>query len=231
MSDRNSYLAPFPRRLRLLIDENRCSQQEIADFVGVTRQAESHWKDGKTIPDCFSFKKLAEFFKVPMEYLYGDTDSKVRENLALKESLGLSDQVIAKFQDWAQDEQYGSSLPLMDILSRIMEESNFDEFVFAMHLMVVDYLESRFYEDEEQDDASDAELLQASLSVNGQMMQYGLKAVPRATIAELNRYRAMESFGYATRIAVEKIYKDYREGLVEIRSAHGKRNQADKQEG
>ncbi len=70
MADVNdNYLAPFPRRFRLLIDETRTSQQVIADFVGVSRQAVAQWKDGKTIPDMYNFKKVAEFFKVPYEYL------------------------------------------------------------------------------------------------------------------------------------------------------------------
>ena len=222
MNDKNSYLSPFPQRLRLLIDETRVSQQEIADFVGVTRQAVSHWKDGKTIPDCFSFKKLAEFFKVPLEYLYGDTESKVRENMALTESLGLSDDVIEKLQLWADYEALGSSRALTEILSYIMEEADFDGFIFEMQLMIRDYLESRFFEEEERA-VSDDEVLQTALHTNDQLRKYGLQAASRTMVAASRRYRAMEAFGDATRMAAERMYGDYRERMLEMRSISGER--------
>ena len=76
MNDNDNYFLPFPRRLRSLFDETRANQQEVAKYVGVSRQAVSQWLNGKTTPDCYSFKKVAAFFNVPLEYLYGDTDSK-----------------------------------------------------------------------------------------------------------------------------------------------------------
>ena len=79
MTEENkSYYLPFPTRLRQLMDDIGASQQALADYVGVTRQAVAQWKDGKTIPDMYNFKRITEFFKVPYEYLLGDTDSKVQ---------------------------------------------------------------------------------------------------------------------------------------------------------
>jgi len=83
MDDKDSYFLPFPRHLRLLFDETRANQTEVAEYVGVSRQAVSQWMNGKTTPDCYNFKKVAEFFKVPLEYLYGETDSRVSKNIAL----------------------------------------------------------------------------------------------------------------------------------------------------
>ena len=94
MNVKNNYESPFPTRLRKLIEEKRTNQQAIADFVGVTRQAVAQWKDGKAIPDMYNFKKVAEFFGVPLEFLYGETDSKVQENMLLADTLGLSDKAI-----------------------------------------------------------------------------------------------------------------------------------------
>ena len=102
---KDNYLLPFPRRFRLLIDETRVSQQEIADCVGVTRQAVAQWKDGKTNPDLYSFKKIADFFKVPLEYLLGETDSRVPENMKLADELKLSDRAIERLLDWASAEK------------------------------------------------------------------------------------------------------------------------------
>ena len=94
MNDKDNYQLPFPQRLRLLFDEKKASQADVANYVGVTRQAVSQWINGKTTPDCYSFKKVAEFFDVPLEYLYGETSSRVRENILLADSLGLSDEAV-----------------------------------------------------------------------------------------------------------------------------------------
>lgn len=94
MNDNDNYFLPFPQRLRLLFNETKASQADVANYVGVTRQAVSQWMNGKTTPDCYSFKKVAEFFDVSLEYLYGETNSKVRENILLADSLGLSDESV-----------------------------------------------------------------------------------------------------------------------------------------
>ncbi len=45
------YFSPFPTRLRLLLEKNEISQEELANYVGVKRQSIASWKDGKTLPD------------------------------------------------------------------------------------------------------------------------------------------------------------------------------------
>jgi len=94
MSDKDNYHSPFPRRLRLLFDETRTSQAALAEHIGVSRQAISQWSNGNTTPDCYNFKKLADYFNVPLEYLYGETDSRSQENIRLVNELGLSDEAI-----------------------------------------------------------------------------------------------------------------------------------------
>jgi hypothetical protein len=49
------------------------------------RSAVEGWQNN---PDMYNFKRIAEFFKVTYEYLLGDTDSKVHENMALAAVLG-----------------------------------------------------------------------------------------------------------------------------------------------
>ena len=81
MEKNENYYLPFPTRLRSLLEETGASQREVADFVGVSRQAIAQWKDGQAIPYMYNFKKTADFFKVSYEYLYGDTDRCVKENI------------------------------------------------------------------------------------------------------------------------------------------------------
>ena len=50
------------------------TQDDVAEKLSVTRQAISNWEQGKTIPDLYSFARLAAFFQFsPDEFLLGKT--------------------------------------------------------------------------------------------------------------------------------------------------------------
>ncbi len=59
----------FPKRLKALMNENNTKQTELADVIGVTRQAVSKWINGEAIPDLASVIKIAEFYKVSIDSL------------------------------------------------------------------------------------------------------------------------------------------------------------------
>ena len=143
MAEENrSYYLPFPTRLRQLMDDTGVSQQALADYVGVTRQAVAQWKDGKTIPDMYNFKRIAEFFNIPYEYLLGDTDSKVHENMALADSLGLSDDAIETLEgikEFSQHDDEAKYISTPEVVSRIISSGYFDEFLKLAQASTVDY--------------------------------------------------------------------------------------------
>ncbi|MDL2232362.1 helix-turn-helix transcriptional regulator [Ruminococcaceae bacterium OttesenSCG-928-L11] len=126
MKERNdNYSLPFPKRLRQLMDEAGVNQQELADFVGVKRQTVAQWKDGKSTPDIYFFRRIAAFFRVPYEYLYGDTESRVAENLDLAERFGLSDKAIANLTavaEYAGEQEKDEYISLRQVLSYILED-------------------------------------------------------------------------------------------------------------
>jgi len=139
MNVKNNYDSPFPTRLRELIEEKRTNQQAIADFVGVTRQAVAQWKDGKAIPDMYNFKKVAEFFGVPLEFLYGETNSKVQENMLLADTLGLSDgaiDAIINLGNFSRDNEYISK---SKIFSAITEGKEFFKMIDYLQRAIVEY--------------------------------------------------------------------------------------------
>ena len=143
-----SYYLPFPTRLRQLMDDTGASQQALADYVGVTRQAVAQWKDGKSIPDMYNFKRTAEFFKVPYEYLLGDTDSKVHENMALESSLGLSDDAIETLQgikEFSGHDDEAKYISTPEVVSRIICNGYFDEFLKLVQVSAVDYRKFQEY--------------------------------------------------------------------------------------
>lgn len=66
----------YHRRIRELRDDNDVSQQEIADFIGIDRVTYNRLENEK-----FSVKldyaiKIAEFYKVSLDYIAGITDKR-----------------------------------------------------------------------------------------------------------------------------------------------------------
>jgi len=119
ISEKTGYNSPFPQKLRLLMDRTRVNQQTVAEYVGVSRQAVANWKDGKTIPDMYSFKKLAEFFKVSYSFLFCD-----KHNSSSLDKLGLSDGTIEKIRLIGELENYENvahKTPLINLLNDFFE--------------------------------------------------------------------------------------------------------------
>ena len=218
MDDKDNYFLPFPRRLRFLFDETRASQTEVAEYVGVSRQAVSQWINGKTTPDCYNFKKVAEFFKVPLEYLYGDTDSKVNENLALAESLGLSDKAIAKMTKWASNKRKGLSFPKSEILSDIIADNDFDKFIERIQLVIAEYIEHRFHIEHEsnQDFYENEQTIEISKrDLDNHARIVGMRAIETEDLATFYQYQALQHLERVLGVLPDEYYVAYRTELKE----------------
>lgn len=50
-------------------------QKELADAIGVSRQAITMWETGQRIPETLTLEKIADFFGVTTDYLLGRTDN------------------------------------------------------------------------------------------------------------------------------------------------------------
>lgn len=61
----------FAARLNQLLQDNRVTQDELAKYVGITRQTVSSWKDGKTVPDIESLYRICKRFDISADYLIG----------------------------------------------------------------------------------------------------------------------------------------------------------------
>lgn len=216
MNDKNSYYLPFPKRLRILIDETRVSQQEIADYVGVSRQAVAQWKDGKTIPDMYNFKKVAEFFKVPMEYLYGETDSRVKENLALSQSLGLSDRAIAKLQAWSKIERKGTSFPISEIISDIIADDDFDNSIKWMQQVISEYIEHRLHVEYDENKTfypDEGVQTWTAQDADNYARLINMRAIKAEDLSAFYKYQAIEAIERVLSIMPENYYAEYRTQL------------------
>jgi transcriptional regulator with XRE-family HTH domain len=66
--------AMLPDRLKTLRVEKKRTQKDIADFLGISRQAYTKYENDQTEPDNKTLSKLAEYFDVTTDYLLGRTD-------------------------------------------------------------------------------------------------------------------------------------------------------------
>lgn len=58
-------------RIAGLRENTRLTQEELADKIGITRAALSHYEKDRREPDYETLKKIADFFNVTTDYLLG----------------------------------------------------------------------------------------------------------------------------------------------------------------
>lgn len=64
----------LPQRLKELRTEAGLTQKEIAEKIHVGQNSYSNWENGNRKPTAEITSKLADFFKVPIDYLLGKSD-------------------------------------------------------------------------------------------------------------------------------------------------------------
>ena len=70
-------MAEFGENLKRIREEKGMTQQTLADYLYVTRQAVSRWEGGSRYPDLMTAKKMAEFLETSVDELLADDDMKV----------------------------------------------------------------------------------------------------------------------------------------------------------
>jgi len=61
-------------RIKELRIKNNMTQNDLASVVGLTATGISYWESGKANPDIKSINKLADYFNVSIDYIYGKKD-------------------------------------------------------------------------------------------------------------------------------------------------------------
>jgi len=100
------------RRIKELLEETKTSHPTLAEHIGVTRPTVTNWVNKKAIPSLDNFKKIAEFFGVSYDYLYGDTDIQTKESVIIANEL-------QQFSDHCKDKAVKI---IEDFLSKSMSE-------------------------------------------------------------------------------------------------------------
>lgn len=64
-----------------IMKEQRVSQQEICQYLNLTKQTFSDWKSGKSESYLKYLPQIADYLDVSVDYLLGKTPSPERENI------------------------------------------------------------------------------------------------------------------------------------------------------
>ena len=120
------YNAAFPTRLRALLENSdgtsplgrSVSQTELANEIGVTRQAISTYALGTSAPDIIKFKAIADFSHVSSDYLLGFTTERTQSKDIQQacKTTGLSELAIRAIQHDKQQNKNTSLFAIEDFL-------------------------------------------------------------------------------------------------------------------
>ncbi len=89
----------FSDKLPKLRKENNITQEQLADMLGVSRQAVSKWESGLSIPDMEKIIEMCKIFNCPIERLLDDgvtSNTKIKQKKSFKEYLNSILDYIAK---------------------------------------------------------------------------------------------------------------------------------------
>lgn len=68
-------------KIRMLRLQNKLTQEQLADRVGVSYQSVSRWENGTTYPDIALLPAIAKQFSVTTDYLLGQDDNEKRKRI------------------------------------------------------------------------------------------------------------------------------------------------------
>lgn len=86
------YDSIFAERLRLLMKQHSAKQTDLAEHLGLTRQAISKYADGSVLPNIENLQRICDFFNVSSDYMLGlsNSESLVDEERHCSDLTGLN---------------------------------------------------------------------------------------------------------------------------------------------
>ena len=92
-------------KILLLLEEKRLDQRDLSDYLGLSKNTMTGWKNGNNKSYMKHLPKIAEFFDVSVDYLLGKETHSVANNFtyALYNELahGLSDEELVQLRQFA----------------------------------------------------------------------------------------------------------------------------------
>ena len=104
----------FPEILKRLRINKKRSQQEMADFLGITRQGYGKYENGGSQPSFEMLQKIADYFEVSTDQLFGRDDKQETKNavgFSSKESRLTAEEEFEAFANDPELERWYKELP------------------------------------------------------------------------------------------------------------------------
>lgn len=70
----------YGERLKRLREDKKLSQQQLADRLNINRSTYARYELGQTQPDYETLQRLADFYGVSVDYLFGRENKKISLN-------------------------------------------------------------------------------------------------------------------------------------------------------
>ena len=97
-SGNNNY---FGQKLRLLLDNSGYEWGDLARALGVSVRTVYAWMSGTKVPNVYTFRDIAAFFKVPYNCLLDDSDD-LPDCWQIADKLGLSEGTVELLMEAAR---------------------------------------------------------------------------------------------------------------------------------
>ena len=89
----------FSTRLKELRKERGYNQEQLAEKLNKSKSSISSYESGRRTPDIESFREMAEFFNVSIDYLTGNSKLKNDPNSRIKEALESDPELLSFWED------------------------------------------------------------------------------------------------------------------------------------
>ena len=92
------------KRIQTFRKQKGMSQQDLSDYLGITRQAISKWELDQTLPDLETLVKMAELFEISLNELIGveENSKSISELYDLMQTIVNTQQKANKKRDFVQ---------------------------------------------------------------------------------------------------------------------------------
>lgn len=139
----DEYNAPFPTRLRYLMDdyeETKITSTALSKILNCTYQTVGYYRTGKVLPSIETLSTLASHFHVTSDYLLGLTNTPTTDTdlRGIADYTGLSENSIKNLTFFAREEEDGGE-GFKDLLDRLFCSSQFKEILYSVNNAVWAY--------------------------------------------------------------------------------------------
>lgn len=120
----------FSVRLKKLRESAGLTQSQLGEELDVSRGSIGYYEKSERIPDIEFLKKTADYFKVSLDYLMGQSDNLLPEGGSIQERFFLSDKAIENLDTFSKSFDLKTKVLLVDILNALLENPKFKSILF-----------------------------------------------------------------------------------------------------